>query len=350
MTTWRSAVVTHDSTTEAAINVLDRTGLRIVLVVDGDGRLRGTITDGDVRRALLRRTPLSAPVSDIMNSHPRTAAASMPKVQIIDLMKANGILQVPVVDDEGRILRLEMLQDLISPQRVDNPVFLMAGGFGSRLRPLTDSCPKPLLRVGFKPILEIILENFVSNGFHNFYISTHYLPEMIRNHFGDGERWNVSIQYIHEEEPLGTGGALGLLPKHEIDMPLIMMNGDLLTNLNFNNLLEFHSTHDGIGTMCVREYSYQIPYGVVKAEGNQILEMVEKPFYHFFVNAGIYVVSPELIHRVPAGKKIDMPTLLEQEMERYKINSFPIHEYWLDIGRMEDFQKAQEDIVNGIFG
>jgi NDP-sugar pyrophosphorylase family protein len=226
----------------------------------------------------------------------------------------------------------------------------MAGGFGSRLRPLTNSCPKPLLRVGHKPILELILENFVNSGFHDFYISTHYLPKMIQNYFEDGERWGVSIKYVHEETPLGTGGALGLLPKDKIGSPVIMMNGDLLTNLNFVSLLDFHNKHQGSGTVCVRQHDYQVPYGVVQIEGNQLRSIVEKPSYQYFVSAGIYVVSPELIARVPANQHIDMPTLLEQEMSKSRyINSFPIHEYWLDIGRMSDFQKAQNDVLDGTY-
>ncbi|CDI94752.1 phospho-sugar nucleotidyltransferase [Pseudomonas aeruginosa PA38182] len=223
----------------------------------------------------------------------------------------------------------------------------MAGGFGTRLRPLTHNCPKPLLKVGEKPILEIILERFIGAGFHRFFISTHYMPEMIREHFGDGSRWGVSIRYVHEETPLGTGGALGLLPHHEIDSPLFLMNGDLLTTLNFLNLLEFHTAHGGVATMCVREYEYHVPYGVVQSDGHRISSMVEKPVQKFFINAGIYLLSPGLVKSVKAGTRIDMPTLLEQEIERQQaVNMFPVHEYWLDIGRMEDFVRAQQEFAS----
>jgi NDP-sugar pyrophosphorylase family protein len=222
----------------------------------------------------------------------------------------------------------------------------MAGGFGTRLHPLTHDCPKPLLKVGDKPILEIILEGFINAGFHRFFISTHYLPEMIRAHFGDGKRWGVSIRYVHESEPLGTGGALGLLPLDEIDQPIFLMNGDLLTTLDYRGLLDFHKAQGSIATMCVREYEYQVPYGVIQSEGHRITSMLEKPVQRFFINAGIYVLSPELVMSVKSDTRIDMPALLEQAIAQGgQVNMFPIHEYWLDIGRMEDFHRAQAEVA-----
>lgn len=221
----------------------------------------------------------------------------------------------------------------------------MAGGFGKRLYPLTQDCPKPMLKVGGKPILELILQSLVDAGFHRFYISTHYLPEMIREHFGDGSKWKVSIQYVHEDEPLGTGGALGLLPAGAIELPMILMNGDLLTRVDYRSLLEFHQRHQGAATLCVSEYESQVPYGVIQSEGHRITQIVEKPIQRFFVSAGIYILSPELIGRVAPGRRIDMPTLLQQEIGAGReVSMFPVHEYWLDIGRMDDLRRAQEDI------
>ncbi|MEN1591790.1 nucleotidyltransferase family protein, partial [Pseudomonas aeruginosa] len=267
--------------------------------------------------------------------------------RILSVMEKYSLLQLPIIDEKRKVIGLQTLHDLLNKPRLDNPVFLMAGGFGTRLRPLTHNCPKPLLKVGEKPILEIILERFIGAGFHRFFISTHYMPEMIREHFGDGSRWGVSIRYVHEETPLGTGGALGLLPHHEIDSPLFLMNGDLLTTLNFLNLLEFHTAHGGVATMCVREYEYHVPYGVVQSDGHRISSMVEKPVQKFFINAGIYLLSPGLVKSVKAGTRIDMPTLLEQEIERQQaVNMFPVHEYWLDIGRMEDFVRAQQEFAS----
>jgi NDP-sugar pyrophosphorylase family protein len=222
----------------------------------------------------------------------------------------------------------------------------MAGGFGTRLRPLTDNCPKPMLKVGDKPILEILVRSFIKAGFVNFYISTHFMPEQIHEYFGNGSGLGVNIVYVHEDSPLGTGGALGLLPDDlPKNLPLIMINGDVLTTVDFKRLLTFHNENQADATMCVREYDYQVPYGVINGEGNKITSMVEKPIQRFFVNAGIYIVSPKVIQSVPANHKIDMPTLLEQHMQKTdNILMFPIHEYWLDIGRMDDFKRAQMDI------
>lgn len=349
MKNWKTTTLFKDATIEDAIQTLDKEALGIVLVVDADQKLIGTITDGDVRRALIRRHPLTASVAEIMCSNPRTATREMSNAQLVDLMNQYKILQVPILDHLGRVIGLETLQDAIAKPRIDNPVFLMAGGFGTRLRPLTDTCPKPLLKIGEKPILEVILDSFLGAGFHRFFISTHYLPEMIQEHFGNGERWGASIMYVHEEEPLGTGGALGLLPKEQIDAAVVMMNGDLLTSLDYTNLLRFHQEHGGSATMCVREYDFQVPFGVVETEGHKVISMVEKPVHKIFVNAGIYVVSPELVHRVQQGCRVDMPTLLGQEIaEGRTVNSFPMHEYWLDIGRMDDFQRAQQDMQHGI--
>lgn len=344
---WRNALVTPDVSLEQAIGVLDKAALRIALVVDEAGTLLGTLTDGDVRRALLKHLPLDAPVNKVMNPNPKTAEQGWTESRILALMEQYEVLQLPLVDSERKVVGLANLHDLLNKHRHDNPVFLMAGGFGTRLRPLTNDCPKPMLKVGDKPILEQILLNFVDAGFHRFYISTHYMPEVIREHFGNGEKWGVSIQYVYEDEPLGTGGALGLLPHDEIDLPLFMMNGDLLTSLNIHSFLEFHENHGSVATMCVREYEHQVPYGVITSDGTQIKSMVEKPIQKFFVNAGIYLLNPELVKSVGPDTRIDMPTLLEQQIDADKpVNMFPIHEYWLDIGRMDDFHKAQLDAVD----
>jgi len=351
MKPWRRALINSDATLEQAIEVLDKAALRIALVVDANDTLLGTLTDGDVRRALLKHLSLETPVNQVMNDQPKTAEQSWTESRILAVMEQHELLQLPLVDPEKRVVGLANLHDILNKHRHDNPVFLMAGGFGTRLRPLTNNCPKPMLKVGDKPILEQILLNFVEAGFHRFYISTHYMPEVIRDHFGNGEKWGISIQYVHEEEPLGTGGALGLLPHDEIDQPLFMMNGDLLTSLNLHSFLEFHETHNGVATMCVREYEHQVPYGVITSEGTQIKSMVEKPVHRFFVNAGIYLLDPVLVKSVEPGTRIDMPTLLEGQIDGGNaVNMFPIHEYWLDIGRMDDFHKAQTEVQDRLNG
>ncbi|WP_300435887.1 nucleotidyltransferase family protein [Zoogloea sp.] len=344
MKNWESALIGPQVVLEDAIATMDRSALRIAIVVDDERRLLGTLTDGDVRRALLRHQSLNVPVSQVMCATPQVAQRDWSRERVLAVMESTQLLQLPVVDVENRVVGLETLHGLLDKRLLNNPVFLMAGGFGTRLYPLTNDCPKPLLKVGDKPILELILERFIQAGFHRFFISTHYLPEMVRDYFGDGKRWGVSIRYTHEETPLGTGGAVGLLPHDEINEPMLMMNGDLLTTLNYRELLDFHNENKGVATMCVREYEYQVPYGVIQSEGHLIRSMVEKPIQKFFVNAGVYVLSPELVKSVQPGIKVDMPTLLEQEIGVGRdVTMFPVHEYWLDIGRMEDFKRAQTE-------
>ncbi|NGN98472.1 CBS domain-containing protein [Grimontia sp. S25] len=343
---WNNVLIKPNNTVRDALEIIDNEALRVVLVVDDSQRLLGVVTDGDIRRSLLKCLPLTETVDKVMNTEPTFAPIGTSRSSLIALMEQRGILSVPLIDNDGVVVGLETLHGALHKPKHANPVFIMAGGFGTRLRPLTDTCPKPMLEIGKKPILETLVRSFIKAGFENFYISTHYMPEVIMAHFGDGSALGVSITYVHEDTPLGTGGALGLLPKDlPKDLPLIMMNGDVLTNVDFQRLLDFHVESDADATMCVREYEYQIPYGVINGEGKKIVGMVEKPIQRFFVNAGIYVVSPRVVNSVPANHHIDMPALLEQHMiERDNIMMFPIHEYWLDIGRMDDFNRAQADI------
>lgn len=342
---WEKTIVKPEATIVDALRVIDSEALRIALVVDDEQHLLGVVTDGDIRRGILNSLPLDTPIVEIMSCSPTTASINTAKEQLVKLMESQSILAVPLLED-NKVVGLETLHHLFEEKTYQNPVFIMAGGFGTRLRPLTDNCPKPMLKIGNKPILETVIRSFIKAGFENFYISTHYMPEQIQNHFGDGSELGVNINYVYEDAPLGTGGALGLLPSDlPQDLPLIMMNGDVLTKVDFERLLDFHNDNEADATMCVREYDYQIPYGVINGEGNKITSMVEKPIQRFFVNAGIYVVSPTIIQSVPKNHHIDMPTLLEQHMnERDNVLMFPVHEYWLDIGRIDDFNRAQADI------
>lgn len=343
---WKKTVLLPSATIKDALKIIDSEGLRVALVVDVQNQFRGIVTDGDIRRGLLRGIGLDACIEEVMNISPLTAPVGTERALLIEKMNKLDLLFIPLLNGQA-LAGLETLHGaLVDKPKYQNPVFLMAGGFGTRLRPLTDHCPKPMLKIGNKPILETVILSFIKAGFVNFYISTHYMPEQISQHFGDGSDFGVNISYVHEDSPLGTGGALGLLPPDlPADLPLIMMNGDVLTKVDFRRLLEFHIENDADATMCVREYDYQIPYGVVNGEGHKISSMVEKPIQRFFVNAGIYVVSPQVILSVAKNQVIDMPTLLEQHMkERDNILMFPIHEYWLDIGRMDDFKRAQVDI------
>lgn len=345
-TSWKNTAIAPDSSIRDALLLLDKEALRIALVVDASDTLLGVLTDGDIRRGLLRNCTLQSPVSEVMNPSPLTAEYGTSRRELVKLMTRKKLLSIPLIK-AGKVVGLETLQAAEDDVLYENPVFLMAGGFGSRLKPLTDACPKPMLKVGDKPILEIALNSFIRAGFHNFYISLHYMPEQIQAYFGDGSRWNVNITYIYEQEPLGTGGALGLLPDSVPDLPLILMNGDLLTTIDFEQLLQFHNKQQADATMCVRDYEYQIPFGVINGDGNKVTGMVEKPIQRLFVNAGIYVVSPAVRKQVKANQRIDMPTLLEQNIGNDKnVLMFPIHEYWLDIGRMDDYQRAQIDVIN----
>lgn len=345
---WQKTLISESSTIKQALEIINSEALRVAVVIGKDKKLLGMVTDGDIRRGLLNDLMLNDSVAKVMNSKPITAAEGASKEQLVELMEEAQILSVPLLDREGRVIGLETLHSALSKDKYRNPVFIMAGGFGTRLHPLTDNCPKPMLKVGDKPILETVIKSFIKAGFSNFYISTHYLPEQIHKYFGDGSNLGVSISYIHENTPLGTGGALGLLPKSmPRDLPLIMINGDVLTKIDFQRLLNFHIKSDSDATMCVREYNYQVPYGVVQGEGNKIISMVEKPVQRFFVNAGIYVLSPRVIQSVEENQRIDMPTLLERRMAAGDtVLMFPIHEYWLDIGQMDDFNQAQIDIHN----
>ena len=328
-----------------AINILNSSGLRIVLVIDKKGKLLGTVTDGDIRRALLKKHSMNCEIKKAMNDSPITALGSETSALIISKMKSKDLLHIPIIDENGFLIGLETLQHLIYDKKYDNPVFLMAGGFGTRLYPLTETTPKPLLNVGGQPILQTILERFIKAGFHKFYISTHFKAEKIHEYFGDGSEWDITIKYINEETPLGTAGAIGLLPANLPNLPILMMNGDILTMVNFERLLAFHEKQKGIATMCVREYEVQIPFGVVNIKKNQVKSMLEKPIQKFFVNAGVYVLDPDLVGEVESNKPIDMPHLFEQQIKKGKsINVFPVYEYWMDIGHKDQFERANKDI------
>lgn len=342
---WKKSVIKPNDTILQAIEILNNEVLKVVLVIDDVGNLLGTITDGDIRRGILKSVSLNSPVVKIMFVTPITAPKGTLKRELAKIMEIKSITSIPILED-GRVVDVQTLKSVSKKNVYENPVFLMAGGFGTRLRPLTDHAPKPMLSVGGRPILETILLSFIRAGFKNFYISVFYKPEIIKSYFGDGSKWDVSIQYVQEEQPLGTAGALSLLPRDMPNLPMIMMNGDILTNVDFERLIEFHNDNGAMATMCVRDYEYQVPYGVIVGDGHHILSMEEKPIQRFFVNAGIYVLTPKLIREVQQDTKIDMPTLLQNAIDKMEqVLMFPIHEYWLDIGRLDDFDRAQADIA-----
>lgn len=327
-----------------AIERLDAVQPKLLLATSIHGQLLGTVTDGDIRRALLEHLSLDTSLHSVMNRSPKVLGLDGGQAAARRLMDEYGLTGVPQVDAKGRV---KTILGLRTQRRYhDNAVFLMAGGFGKRLRPLTNDCPKPMLKVGEKPILETILEQFIEAGFQNFFISTYYLNEQIESHFGNGERFGVSIQYIHETTPLGTAGAIGLLPEAAKKLPLLMMNGDLLTQVKFDELLDYHNRENADLSVAVREYQMQVPYGVIQHQQSQITGIVEKPMQNYFINAGIYCISPEVAASVSGRSVLDMPDLIDRRLqEGKKVSMFPIHEYWLDIGRLSDFEQAQSDIL-----
>jgi dTDP-glucose pyrophosphorylase len=340
MVDWKDVSVSVEQTIREALEVIDAGAIQIALVVEADDRLKGVVTDGDIRRSILQGVNLDAPVQSVMNENPITARPQQDRQSLIDRMRARRIHQIPLVNDDGRVVGIEVLDDLLKPEKRPNPVVLMAGGLGTRLRPLTKDCPKPLLEVGDQPILETILEGFITHGFHRFYLSVNYKSGMIEDYFGDGSDWGVHITYLHEEQRLGTAGPLSLLPEQP-DEPLIVMNGDLLTKLNFAHLLDYHRDQDAIATMCVREHETQVPYGVIATDDQRMTGIEEKPTERYFVNAGIYVLEPETLSLVPENESFDMTELFEALIDQEaEATVFPVREYWQDVGQKEDFYRV----------
>lgn len=343
MKDWKQVLIGPNLMLRDALARIDASGIQLAVVIDDHGRLIGLLSDGDVRRALLRGVDLSIRVAEVMNPNPVVADSGRTRQELLAVMRRKVLHHIPIVDSERIVTGLATLDELAGILQHSNWVVLMAGGLGTRLRPLTENCPKPMLQVGGKPILENILEAFVEQGFCNFFISVNYMAETIVNHFGDGSRWGVSISYLHEEKRLGTAGALSLLPSLPQE-PFFVMNGDLLTKIRFDAMLQFHKEHKASATMAVREYDFQVPYGVVKMNGARIEGIDEKPVHKFFVSAGIYVLSPELMDHVPSDQYLDMPNLFEEGTAAGNIAAaFPLREYWLDIGRLEEFEKAQSE-------
>jgi dTDP-glucose pyrophosphorylase len=337
---WKKIILSRDLSIREAIKVIDTGALQIALVVDEQQRLIGTVTDGDVRRGILRDVSLDDPTDLVMNTHPTVVRAGDSREDILTLMRQKSLHQVPVVDQQGCLVGLEILEDLLRPRRRDNWVVLMAGGMGTRLQPLTENCPKPMLQVGGRPILETILQNFIDLGFYRFFLAVNYLADQIEEYFKDGSRWGVEISYLHEKQRLGTAGALSLLPEVP-EQPILVMNGDLLTKVDFGQILQFHQEHQAAATMCVREYDYQVPYGVVKADRHRFTGIDEKPIQCFFVNAGVYALSPTTLQLIEPNTPLDMPVLFDRLVANgQETVVFPIREYWLDVGRMNDFERA----------
>jgi dTDP-glucose pyrophosphorylase len=340
--------LTSTSTIKEALKIIDKGAMQIAIVIDEHDRLVGTLTDGDIRRGLLNNLSLDASIESIIFRTPTVAAISDTKEEILQKALGKKLHQIPIVDDEHRVIGIKEIEELVRPHVKPNRVVLMVGGLGTRLYPLTENTPKPMLKVGNKPILQTIVEKFAEYGFINIIMCVNYKSHIIQDYFEDGSRFGVRIEYIFEEQRMGTAGALSLLP-HVPNEPFFVMNGDLLTNVNFEHLLDYHTTQNALATMGVREYDFQVPYGVVNVDGNHILSIQEKPVHKFFVSAGIYMLSPEVLNIIPKNEFYDMPTLFEVLIQAKKTTiSFPIREYWLDIGRLEEYERANNE-YDGVF-
>ena len=328
-----------------AMKVIELNDAKVALVVNEENELLGTVTDGDIRRALIRNASVSSPVSQVMNSSPFKIQTNYTRIEAENIFKSKKISQLPVVDENNKVVDLLLSRQHFEVRQKKHTVVIMAGGLGSRLGELTANYPKPMLKVGDKPILQILLENLKESGFTDVLIAVNYKADVIMDYFGNGDNFGLNIQYIKETERLGTAGALSLF-KPKNNLPVIVMNGDVLTKVDFTQLIEFHSQNELAASMCVRKYDMQIPYGVVYVDGAHISKIEEKPIESFLVNAGIYVLNAETLSLVPLNTYFDMPSLFEKivSSQKKKAGVFPIHEYWIDVGRKDDFEQAQLDI------
>ncbi len=344
---WRRALLTGAATLQEAIRNLEQTALRIILVVGDDARLLGTVSDGDIRRGLLSGGSMETTLDTVIHLTPLVVSPQLGPDTVRRLMLANKVQQVPIVDEDRRVIGLHVWDELQGPSQRDNLMVIMAGGKGTRLRPYTENCPKPLLHVSGKPILEHILERGKRAGFHRFMISIHFLGEMIEDYFGDGSKWDVDIRYLWEDCPLGTAGALSLLQPVP-SVPLIVTNGDVLTEIQYDELLDFHVRYDAAATMAVRLHEWQHPYGVVQTEGVKIVGFEEKPITRTYINAGVYALNPQALACLPAGR-CDMPVLFEHlRLQGNRTVVYPTHEPWLDLGRLEDLKRAESEAGTNI--
>lgn len=320
MIKWENIVVHTKQTLFETMKIIDETSLQFAVVVDEDNHLLGTVTDGDIRRGILRGEGLEVPINLIMNPNPFSAKYGLKTNTYKQLMKSKNLKQLPIVNDQNQIVDILFIDHLETPTN-KNQVILMLGGLGKRLRPLTNDIPKPMLKVGNKPIVESIIEGFKQYGYTNFIFSVNYKKEVIQDYFQNGNIMGISIDYIEEKKRMGTAGALSLLENRPTE-PFFVMNGDLLTQVNFDQLMQFHQEQNAVATMCVREYEYQVPYGVIETDGVELISIKEKPIHRSFVNAGIYVLSPEVFEYIPVDTFYDMPSLFEALINQGKKHQF----------------------------
>jgi dTDP-glucose pyrophosphorylase len=339
---WRKAMLSANVAIRDAIRNLDETGIKIILVINHAGVLEGTVSDGDIRRGLIKGFELHQSISKILNRNFLVVTPDISSELVMQLMTANKIQQIPVVNAQHQVVGLHLWDEITSPPSRSNQMVIMAGGLGKRLLPHTENCPKPLLPIAGKPILEHIIERAKLEGFNHFVFAVRHLGHMIEDHFASGERLGVKIDYLREDSPLGTAGALGLLSLP--NEPFVVTNGDVMTDIRYGELLDFHIRHDAAATMAVRAHEWQNPFGVVQTEGIEIIGFEEKPIFRSYINAGIYVLDPGTLKFLQANQNCDMPTLFERLQENnLRTVAYPMHEPWLDVGRPDDLIQANKE-------
>lgn len=337
---WRGALLRPDSTIQQAIHCLNTVAIKIVLVVDEEGVLLGTVSDGDIRRGLLRGLSIGDSIKGVVQCTPLVVPPEMGVEAVKQLMVSNKLQQIPIVDEARRVTGLHLWDEIAAPRQVANSMVIMAGGKGTRLLPHTENCPKPMLPVAGKPMLEHIIERAKLEGFCHFVLAVHYLAHVIEDYFGNGDRWSVRIDYLREQSPLGTAGALGLINQRP-NLPFVVTNGDVLTDVRYGEIVEFHMRLNAVATMAVRAYELQHPFGVVNTDGVDIVGFEEKPIVRSHINAGVYVLEPRALDLLEPHRACDMPTLFERLKENsLRTVAYPMHEPWLDVGRPDDLANA----------
>ncbi|WP_376766016.1 sugar phosphate nucleotidyltransferase [Amycolatopsis pithecellobii] len=324
---------------------MDRHRLTTAFVVDGDGGLAGAVGENDIRRALLRGHDLDSTVARLIRRPTVTVGPDDGRAEVLDLMRALRVSEIPIVDAKGMLAGLHIEEEIVGMPELENWAVIMAGGRGERLAPLTKDVPKPMLPVAGRPILERLVLHLVGAGIRNIFISVNYLADIIEKHFGDGSKFGCRIEYLREDtdRPLGSGGSLGLLPDsgYRSAAPLLVMNGDLITAFSVREMLETHSEYNAVATIAVSTYEHQVPFGVMEARDDALVRMVEKPTHSWPVNAGIYVIEPDLLSRIPPGQLFPITDLFTECLQRKeRVMLWQLRD-WKDIGRPAELAEAR---------
>jgi dTDP-glucose pyrophosphorylase len=352
MKNWKDALITPGTSLIDVMRMLDKVALQIAIVVGEDGCLMGTVTDGDLRRGLLSGRDLNSTVDLVMNAKPFISSPDEEREDIVEAMQVRELQHIPLVDESNRVVGLFTIDEILRNPELPNWAVIMAGGVGSRLYPLTEHAPKPLLNVGERPILETIITHLKKSGFDSIMLSVNYKADMIREYFGDGDNFGVHIEYLTEDKPLGTAGALGLIDKRHplLRQPFLLMNGDVLTEMDFSRIIHFNDSESALATMCVREYFNEIPFGVVRLDNHKLVALEEKPIQSFFINAGVYALAPRILEYIEPGHHCDITEVFARALEdKRNVTAYPITEYWRDVGSYEDLDQAQQD-YHEVFG